>query len=48
MIKILAYIAFTIGIVFFILSISIGNSVIESFIFLIGIVVANVPEGLLP
>ena len=48
MIKILAYIAFTIGIVFFILSISIGNSVVDSFIFLIGIIVANVPEGLLP
>jgi len=44
----MAYVAFTIGIVFFILSISIGNSVIESFIFLIGIIVANVPEGLLP
>ncbi|KII70133.1 Sodium/potassium-transporting ATPase subunit alpha-4 [Thelohanellus kitauei] len=47
-IKILTYIAFVIGTTCFILSITVTNSgLLSSFIFFIGIIVANVPEGLL-
>jgi magnesium-transporting ATPase (P-type) len=41
-------VAGTLGIAFFIGALLNGYSVVESVIFLIGIVVANVPEGLLP
>ncbi len=44
----MAYVAFTIGIIFFILAIVSGNTIVNAVIFFIGIVVANVPEGLLP
>ena len=47
-IKIISSIAITLGILFFIISVLIGKSEISSLIFAIGIIVANVPEGLLP
>ncbi len=40
-------VAFTFGITFFIISIALGYKIINSFVFLIGVVVANVPEGLI-
>lgn len=39
--------AIFLGVTFFILSVSLGYSWLEATIFLIGIIVANVPEGLL-
>lgn len=48
LIHVMAIFAFTLGIVFFILARFNGYSWVESTIFFIGIVVANVPEGLLP
>lgn len=48
LIKVMAAFAFSLGITFFILAILNGYSVTEAVIFMIGIVVANVPEGLLP
>lgn len=48
LIMIMAIVAFTLGITFFILSQLNGYSWVESVLFLIGIAVANVPEGLLP
>lgn len=48
LIVIMAIVAFSLGILFFILSILNGYSWIESILFFIGIIVANVPEGLLP
>ncbi|XP_044522086.1 potassium-transporting ATPase alpha chain 2-like [Gracilinanus agilis] len=42
-----AAVAVSIGVVFFIISVSMKYPVLESIIFLIGIIVANVPEGLL-
>ncbi len=47
-IRIISGIAITLGTLFFILSIFLGNPFIGSLIFAIGIIVANVPEGLLP
>ena len=47
-IKVISSIAIFLGITFFITSIAIGNGHISSLIFAIGIIVANVPEGLLP
>ena len=47
-IKVISYIAIFLGVSFFIVSVAIGNGVISSLIFAIGIIVANVPEGLLP
>lgn len=46
-IKIISWIAIGIGAIFFILAKVIGYTWLESVIFLIGIIVANVPEGLL-
>jgi magnesium-transporting ATPase (P-type) len=47
--KIVTFIAVTLGVIFFFLGFSIaGLTFAESFIFAIGIIVANVPEGLLP
>jgi sodium/potassium-transporting ATPase subunit alpha len=47
-IKVISFIAITLGVSFFAISVMIGNGVIGSLIFAIGIIVANVPEGLLP
>lgn len=48
LIKIMAIFATILGIIFFILSLLTGYTVVEAIIFMIGIIVANVPEGLLP
>ncbi len=47
-IKIISAIAITLGLTFFIISFLTGNRLMASMIFAIGIIVANVPEGLLP
>jgi len=47
-IRIISGIAITLGVLFFILSLLMGKPLIASLIFAIGIIVANVPEGLLP
>jgi sodium/potassium-transporting ATPase subunit alpha len=47
-INIISGIAIFLGITFFLVSLLIGNKPIASLIFMIGIIVANVPEGLLP
>lgn len=47
-IKIISAIAIFLGVTFFAVSVAIGNGAIASLIFAIGIIVANVPEGLLP
>ncbi|XP_038609518.1 potassium-transporting ATPase alpha chain 2 [Tachyglossus aculeatus] len=46
-VHIVAGVAISIGILFFIIAVSMKYRVLESIIFLIGIIVANVPEGLL-
>lgn len=47
-IKIISSIAIILGTLFFLVSVAIGDSAISSLIFAAGIIVANVPEGLLP
>jgi sodium/potassium-transporting ATPase subunit alpha len=47
-IRIISFIAMFLGILFFAVSVAIGKGQIASLIFAIGIIVANVPEGLLP
>ncbi len=47
-IKIISGIAIFLGVTFYIVSVAIGKGEISSLIFAIGIIVANVPEGLLP
>lgn len=47
-IRIISTIAITLGVLFFALSVLLGKPFIGSLIFAIGIIVANVPEGLLP
>lgn len=47
-INIMAIVAFSVGITFFILAVTNGYSWLEAIVFMIGIIVANVPEGLLP
>ena len=47
-IKIISGIAIFLGVSFFIVSIAVGRGELASLIFAIGIIVANVPEGLLP
>jgi sodium/potassium-transporting ATPase subunit alpha len=47
-IKVISTIAILLGAVFFFTGILIGNTFWSAFIFAIGIIVANVPEGLLP
>lgn len=42
-----AAVAVSIGVLFFIISVSMRYKILDSIIFLIGIIVANVPEGLL-
>ncbi|CAI5795247.1 potassium-transporting ATPase alpha chain 2 [Podarcis lilfordi] len=46
-VHIVAAVAISIGVVFFIISVSMKYTVMKAIIFLIGIIVANVPEGLL-
>ncbi|MDW8135196.1 MAG: cation-transporting P-type ATPase [Thermodesulfobacterium sp.] len=46
--KVIALIAFLIGLIFFIIGIFIGRAFWENFIFAIGVMVALVPEGMLP
>ncbi|MGZ8183393.1 MAG: cation-translocating P-type ATPase [Methylobacter sp.] len=46
--RIVALLALSLGVVFFFIGQSMGLSFWENFIFAIGIIVANVPEGLLP
>lgn len=48
LIMIMSYVIAILGTVFFICALANGYTLIQSVIFLIGIVVANVPEGLLP
>lgn len=48
LINIMAVVAFTLGITFFILALFNGYTWLEAIVFMIGIIVANVPEGLLP
>lgn len=48
LINIMAIVAFTLGIAFFILALLNGYNWLEAIVFMIGIIVANVPEGLLP
>ncbi len=48
LINIMAVVAFALGIAFFILAFYNGYTWVEAVIFMIGIIVANVPEGLLP
>lgn len=47
-IKIISSIAITLGVIFFILAFILQDVFLASLIFAIGIIVANVPEGLLP
>jgi sodium/potassium-transporting ATPase subunit alpha len=47
-IKVISTIAIILGVLFFLVSVAIGKGEIGSLIFAIGIIVANVPEGLLP
>jgi len=47
-IRIISAIAIFLGILFFVVSVAIGRDELASLIFAIGIIVANVPEGLLP
>jgi sodium/potassium-transporting ATPase subunit alpha len=47
-ITIISAIAIVLGILFFVVSVAIGRGELASLIFAIGIIVANVPEGLLP
>lgn len=44
---IISGIAMTLGIIFLILGFVIGTPIVENLVFMIGIIVANVPEGLL-
>lgn len=46
--RIIALLAMTLGVLFFFIGRSMGLSFWDNFIFAIGIIVANVPEGLLP
>ena len=48
LVHIMGGIAITIGIIFLILALVRGYNAIEAVVFMIGIIVANVPEGLLP
>ncbi|MBI5213466.1 MAG: cation-transporting P-type ATPase [Nitrospirae bacterium] len=46
--RIIAFLAAVMGVIFFFIGQIIGRSFWENFIFAVGIIVANVPEGLLP
>jgi sodium/potassium-transporting ATPase subunit alpha len=47
-VRIISYIAVILGITFFLMGFGIGNNIWINLVFAIGIIVANVPEGLLP
>jgi sodium/potassium-transporting ATPase subunit alpha len=47
-VRVIGFIAVALGVVFFLASVALGKGSIGSLIFAIGIIVANVPEGLLP
>jgi calcium-translocating P-type ATPase len=47
-VRIIAIVAVTVGAVFFVISLLIGNPITGAFLFAIGVTVALVPEGLLP
>jgi len=46
-VKMISFVAFSIGLLFFVLGALQGHSVLDCVIYMIGIIVANVPEGLL-
>lgn len=46
--KFIGFFSILTGIVFFIFGVMIGRTFIENFVFAVGIIIANVPEGLLP
>ncbi|RYL93433.1 cation-transporting P-type ATPase [Sporolactobacillus sp. THM7-4] len=46
--KVIAYLSLVMGIFFFLLGLMMGRSLVDTFMFAIGIITANVPEGLLP
>lgn len=46
--RLVAYLSVAMGVVFFGLGVAAGHTYFENFMFAIGIIVANVPEGLLP
>ena len=46
-ISMISVIAITLGVIFFIIGIFLGTDIITNLVFMIGIIVANVPEGLL-
>ena len=46
-IGLISYVAITLGVVFFIVNLTNGTNIIANVVFIIGIIVANVPEGLL-
>jgi sodium/potassium-transporting ATPase subunit alpha len=47
-VRVITIIAFALGLLFFLLGLAIGNPLWTNIVFAIGILVANVPEGLLP
>eukprot|EP00959_Pyramimonas_sp_CCMP1952_P270988 5665526-Pyramimonas_sp.AAC.1 len=46
-IHLISAVAIVLGVTFFIIGISLGTDIIKNVVFMIGIIVANVPEGLL-
>ena len=46
--KFIAYLSLAMGVFFFLLGLIMGRSLVDTFMFAIGIITANVPEGLLP
>lgn len=47
-VHIISFVAFGVGITFFVLALVYGYNIIQAIIFFMGIVVANVPEGIVP
>ncbi|SNX54631.1 cation-transporting P-type ATPase [Thermoanaerobacterium sp. RBIITD] len=46
--QVIAYLSLVMGVFFFLLGLLMGRSLVDTFMFAIGIITANVPEGLLP
>lgn len=46
--RFIAYLSLVMGVFFFLLGLLMGRSLVDTFMFAIGIITANVPEGLLP
>jgi len=46
--RFIAYLSLVMGVIFFLLGLLMGRSLMDTFMFAIGIITANVPEGLLP